>query len=174
MFGWLRKWFSKPDDYEIYAPGERMIYSYWNGQEQVKADPLVLFQRLAAKGGDLAAAIRGASTDSSFAAKAHADRIRYIRDIFSLKPFEENGGLTELECCNLLDHFLTYVGRLKKKLNPSWTPSNNSADSSSTSAEGQTTQPSLPSGSAEKESCIEEPTSSVPESPSVCTSSTQE
>lgn len=126
MFRKLRDWlgslFSRKDDrwqedYNVYKLEDRKIYQYFNGTEEVRMDPMVLYKRFAAVSQELAVNSRVAGTTMTGAAKAHEDMIRQIRNIFDLKPFDQ-GGLTEAEAVELLDHFVMFCETVKKNSSP--------------------------------------------------------
>ncbi len=153
LLDWLKSWFVKGPEggFEVYHPGERAIYSYFDGAKMVRADPVVLYKELMAVRGDLwqdSKVAHSTLVKAEDAKRAHDSLIGTIRGIFKVKPLEE-GGLTESEAYSLMDHFLSYTDRVKKNSNPSPTPSTPTGDSSSTSAEGPTTPPSSDSGSTE-------------------------
>ena len=114
MFGWFRR----KDTDSFWSPRQRQIYSYWDGQKKVRADPLVLWKRIAAVGPTLSIDIKVGTSNSKDAAKAQDAAVEKIRAIFQVKPLVE-GGLTENEACDLLEHFLAYCDQLKKNLKPS-------------------------------------------------------
>ncbi len=171
LLTWL---FGGGERFDIYHPKERLIYQYFNGKRMVHADPMVLYKRVAARGGDLEVASKVASspllkvTDK---AKAHDDVVRYVREIFQLETpngLECAGCLTETECVDLMDHFYTFVGHEKKNTNPGPTPS--AATSASTPSPPDAAPPtgsSSDSGSAGNESSTASPgpSPSAPSSP---------
>lgn len=167
LFDWLGKWFNKraEDSVEIYKPKERRLYSYWNGTKQVEADPMVIYKKMMAVAPELHIDIKVAESKSKDAGKAHNSMINHIRNIFSLKPFED-GGLTEIESILLFDHFTTYCGFVKKNTNPSVTSSNNSEESNSTSNDDLATLRSSGFGSTADVLSSVEQKSSPPEPPS--------
>lgn len=142
MFGWFKKTPQKPID--IYTPKERLIYSYFNGQEIVRADPQVLYRNLM----DVAPSLRADIAVSNSASKqwrtATENADKAVRQLFSIKPFAE-GGLAELELFELLDHFINYCDSIKKLQSPSLTSSGSVG--ASTPFSGEESQP-MPSSSA--------------------------
>lgn len=124
MFGWLTKHFKKDDqvNYDLYAPKERQIYRYWNGQSVILADPMLIWKRLTAVGPELSVHLKVAMSPMPDADKEHEHAARKIRGIFDLKPLAE-GGLTEAEALELLDHFLAYCEQVKKNSKSVMTPS---------------------------------------------------
>lgn len=115
--------FSKSDDGEsedFYKPRKRLLYAYWNGSKKITADPLALYRNLLKYGVEIDIATRVARSPSKDADVKQQELIGYVRTIFEIAAFPE-GGLTEIELLNLLDHFLTYIHQLKKNLNESAT-----------------------------------------------------
>jgi len=160
MFAW-RKWFSGTTEYDLYHPKERLLYTYWDGTKEVKADPMTLHRKMSALGPALSIDIKVSTSQLKDAEVAQGKVIAQIREIFSLKPLEE-GGLTEIETLELLDHFMVYCHNIKKKLNPFQT---NSVPSPSLPTVPSTDTPpatanTLDSGSASGEASIKEPMSS--------------
>ena len=118
MFGWLRYWLgweSRPAEAGVYAPKDRLIYHYCNGERVVAADPSVLYRRLMDIGPELNADIALAGSPSKAARDAVGKAEWKLRQLFELKPFSE-GGLGEVEAYELLDHFLGYCTSVKKNL----------------------------------------------------------
>lgn len=159
MLNWFLSWFRPRDSFEVYAPKERLIYEYFDGRKQVKADPMVLWKRVMDRAAGIDADRKALDFPTSkFYRPSYDNLIKQIREIFQVKGLEE-GGLTEPECIDLVDHFTTFVGRIKKKSNrPAISPPNTlgQGDSSSVPAV-PTTEPSLDSGSAVVESSTVEP-----------------
>jgi hypothetical protein len=158
---WLLNRFARDDQYEVYRPKERLIYSYFDGKNIVHADPISTYKRLMAVGPELSVRIKLANSPSNAAGQAHEELLRDIRKVFGVKALDE-GGLTEIETVDLLDHFLIYCARVKKKQNPWPMPSTPTAASPTTSAAGPATANSSGSGSVENAS----PTGVPPPSPS--------
>ena len=180
MFSWLVSLFKrKPTlkEMSLYTEEERLIYSYWNGEKIVKADPMVLYKKLVTIGPDLEADMLGARSKSKKAMEYHDGVIKKLRNLFGVKSFEE-GGLTEQETLSLYDHFQDYVGVIKKNGNPSATSQEETSPDTSASTPPSTEGSSTPSpptpsssdsGSTEKESSTNSPkqSTSVPETPLV-------
>ena len=121
---WLLSLVSKDEpkteeQFDLYMPEEKMIYSYWDGSKLVTADPMVVYRRLMEKGPELNVDMMVATSPSKDADNAHVLMLEKIRYIFDVKPLENNNGLTEEHTIGLLNHFLTYTETLKKNLNPS-------------------------------------------------------
>jgi len=136
LWQWFIIFFAKkpPGRWDAYHPGQRKIYSYFDGQTDTKADPLVLWKRYKSVSVDLASNYNLAFSVPALAAdpnlkgeaytkivrdlqeqsrKGHERYVTIIRDIFSVKSLVE-GGLTDEECDDLIDHFLGYMIELKK------------------------------------------------------------
>ncbi len=127
MFSWLLRLFGRDTTTDVYRPKERLIYSYSNGEKDIKVDPIVLYKEIMKVGPELAVAIQVAVSPSQDAVKAHDDSMVHIRRIFGIKPYAE-GGLTETETAELLDNFLLWCDRLKKNVrNPPTSPPETSA-----------------------------------------------
>ena len=155
MFAWLFDKF-RPK-YDLFRPQERFIYRYFDGTKTVAVDPLPVYKRIMAVGPELTVDAKVSRSASKEASKAHDGLISKIRVIFDLKPLSD-GGLTEIEACTLLDHFLSYCDALKKNINPPPTsppgtlpptppspvgnpPTLNGSDSGSIAAEPSTDEP---------------------------------
>lgn len=154
------------DRYDVYLPRERLIYSFFDGQQMRHVDPLVLYRKLGLKEAEIIADIKSSSvTQSKFAAKAHETLINNIREVFDVKPISE-GGLGELECLNLLDHFWDYVNLIKKNSPQSQTDVEATSLSTASPTEKASDLPTtknLDSGSTEKEPSIKQPQQSASE-----------
>lgn len=135
---WLKSLFGKAEPFDTYTPTERLIFHYYDGKETVHADPYVLFKRMMKYAPELDVAMRvsvNPLVNKDQARDAHDEMIEKIRDIFSVKPFEQSG-LTELETVELLNRFLAFCGSVKK--NSKVMPTN------STPSEPPLAQPSSP------------------------------
>jgi hypothetical protein len=111
------------EQFDVYEPGERKIYRYFDGKEVVRADPTVVWRNLMEVKGDLAAhySVAFSGLDNKGKPDAIAAIARLSRKIFSLKEFGD-GGLTEMECVHLVNHFWAYCDRVKKNSRGSPTP----------------------------------------------------
>lgn len=172
MFAWLfgkkKEKPSKQD--EVYRPTERLIYQYWNGIGDVKADPMILYKKWRSIWPELSAELKVATSEmlkDKDTIPAHNRAVEMIRGIFDLKPYPL--GLTEAECDDLLNHFLDYCDRLKKDSAPSPTSSTPTGASPTSSTEGPITNSSSGSGSigGEPTSASPVPSPTDMESPSV-------
>lgn len=124
MFDWLKSWFMKPERYDLYKPSQMLIYNYWNGTVTVRADPMVLYRRMMEKAPELRIDIKVA--ESTLVKPEEADKARQlaltkIRNIFEVVPLDQDKGLTEAATEELFDHFLTFLGALKKNSRTSQT-----------------------------------------------------
>ncbi len=151
FWSWLKSLFTKsatstnPDNFDVYHPKERLIYRYWNGHQQIFADPLCLYRRMLTKGPELSIDMKVSTSPMKDAHEAHVRMLAKIREIFCIEDFEKDGmGLTELETVELLNHFLVYCDLLKKKSNPTPTLSTPTA----ASAPSSPVAPATPSFSA--------------------------
>lgn len=148
MFRKLFSWFRGGEEqYDLYKPSQKKIYAYWNGREEIQADPIMLYKRMMVKGPELSIDLKVADSSSKDAAKAHDAAIVKIQEIFSLKPYENGGGLTQTQQIELLEHFLIYCEWLKKNSRKSQTTLTPTEDFKPTSAENQPTLNTLDSGS---------------------------
>jgi hypothetical protein len=99
----------------------RAIFKFRDGRRRRRADPLAVWRRLWTDAEvNLERDLQDAfdpdlpDTESLAAMKNLAD---LTRRAFALPTFEQ-GGLTEVECQNLLADFLTYMASVKKKVQP--------------------------------------------------------
>lgn len=141
---WLLRWLLRPASTDLYHPKERLIYSYFNGEKVIRADPLILERKLMSVGPELAIDIKVSRSISQDAAKSHTEVVKKIRDIFNVKPLEE-GGLTEVETVSLLEHYLEYTDSVKKNSSLIATPAMETSVPSVPSLAGS---PPTPSSSA--------------------------
>jgi hypothetical protein len=174
MLAFIKRWVagvkrlfaSGEERYDTYRPREQLIYHYWNGAEMVKADPIRIYKKMSEVGTELSANIRISSSPSKGAPAAYDAMVRQIRTVFGLKPFDE-GGLSDLDSCGLLDHFLIYCSMLKKNSSPSPTSSTSTEASKTSSAPpAPPTSSSSDSGSTASGPSTEGPASSPTEPPS--------
>ena len=122
MFAWFWSLFARSRD-DIYHPRERNVFTYFNGTRRVRVDPLVLWNQIMAVGPSLSIDLKVARSASKDAAKADTNAVATIRKLFGIAPLvgglelPPEGSLTGQECCELLDAFLVYCERAKKKWN---------------------------------------------------------
>lgn len=172
MFQWLKNLFRRKERYDVYTPSEKLIYAYYNGKDWVSADPIAVFRRLKDVWGDLSVDMKVARSPMKDATVGHRKALDKIRKIFNLTPLREDlyadNTLTDLQASDLLEHFLTYVGSLKKNSSQNQTSATETSDSTpSTSEDSQPTQSIADSGSTENGQATEQQQESVSESPSV-------
>ena len=157
MFKWLANLFRRSEKWDVYNPGEMQIYSYFDGEKWVKADPVALYGRVSDKWLELEIDMKVSTSPSKDAAKAYKTLASKIREIFGIRALEEGfkipeqGTLTDVAVLALLDQFLTYSGFVKKNSSPSQTTSTpsevckptspKSPPTSNTSACGSTGEP---------------------------------
>lgn len=174
MLGWLNPFGSKMprSKYDLYCPRHRYIYGYFDGKDVVMADPMVLYKKVMARGPDIAVHMKVAASRSKDAAKAHESMLRNIREVFVIKPFDE-GGLTESETVELLEHFMAYCEDVKKNSNQlstslggtsPFTGTVSSASPEESSSGDPPTKNSSDSGSTENACSTESPPPSPSES----------
>lgn len=154
MFQWLFSFFGKSYKFDTYHPKKRCIYTYWNGHKLIKADPLPIYKKIVSQGQLLSIDIKISNSISKEAPNRHTEMVKRIRGIFELDSFEQ-GGLSELETVQLLDHFMAFCTKLKKNSNPSVTSSTLTEEFNSFSEKDQPTQNSSECGSIEPEATTE-------------------
>jgi hypothetical protein len=142
------------DDWAVYKPEQRQIYKYWDGTAWVLADPLVIYQRMAAVGPELYIDMKLSESISKDAHLGRKNLLAKIRKIFDLAEYADGKGLTQAETVALLHHFIVYCEYVKKNYSPS--PTSAAAPSPSTpppaSADAAPATPtSSPSGSSDAE-----------------------
>lgn len=113
---------------DLFTVKQREIYSYFDGTKVRKADPLPVYRRLKDAAPDLEVEFRVARSEMKNADEHYTKAVERIRKIFLLEPFD-NGGLTDMECVALFDHFWKYSGGVKKKAQPVPTPSGGTSES---------------------------------------------
>lgn len=168
--------------FDVYKPYERKIYTYWDGEKDVKADPLLIYKDISSKWASISVDISVARSPMKDNVKAHNNLVMVLRNIFEIKSFEE-GGLTEQELFDLFDHFLIYSEVIKKNSNrratpqvatsPN-TPSPTAATSSDSSSANQPTKNPSDSSSTASVSDTNKPIPSSSEQESPSESSTQD
>lgn len=170
MFAWLGKLLGKrlaqQDVFDLYQPEERRIYHYFNGQTIIHIDPMFLYKKLMQIGVELDIELKVAASASKDALKSHDRALDRIRSVFSLQPLAE-GGLTEEECLELLQHFFRYLDQVKKNSRPSSISWSSSEASAPSSAESPATLSSSACGFAADVSTTDAAPSSLAESASL-------
>lgn len=125
------------DKFDLFDPGERIVYRYFNGVETVAVDPVVIFKKLMQYLPDISHHMKVANSQHSDAHKAQGWLLEKIDALFDVKPLGPDGkGLTELERMWLLDHFLIYNESVKKNWSPPQTLQEEISRHSSPSSEG--------------------------------------
>ncbi len=168
IFRWFGSFFHSGERYDVYKVHERMVYVYFDGQKEVHADPMVLYKKMMSLGPELSADMKGATSASKRAGEFHNGMIAKIRKIFDVLPLAE-GGLSELETVELLDHFIVYCEWVKKNSRVSQTASVPSEASQTISEIGvPPISPSSDSGSIASDPSTDKPplSTSEPEPPS--------
>jgi hypothetical protein len=127
FFSWLYGLLTREEDrWDTYKPSQRAIFNYFNGERMVKADPLVLWKKVMDKAPDLDIDFKVSKSPSKNADQAHQNLIKNIRTMFNIKQLENgiepNDTLTDNECIDLVNKFLTYCGWVKKNSSNSATP----------------------------------------------------
>lgn len=153
MFGWSKK---NPEP-EVFRPKERWIYAFWDGQQDRKVDPLPLYKAVVSKGPSLSIDMRVADSPSKDNVKAHTALINQLREIFSVKPFED-GGLTERETEDLFYNFWDFCAERKNECSPTSIPAADQLpNTGSTSGENQPTANGSGFGSTEDATVTSKP-----------------
>ena len=196
MFARFFNWLLGRTEADFYRSRERFIYSFWNGERVVHADPQVLYTRIAEHGPELSIDLKVGRSPMKGAKESHERAIQTIRDAFGFKappadnPLECTDVLTQLEVEQELNKFLSWCEELKKKLppmpttagaasrngasspaaappTPSGSVSGSTATAVSTEPPGPSpTEPALPSEPLTQESTTTEPTPTAMDRPS--------
>lgn len=151
MFAKFFNWLLGRTETDFYRSRERFIYSFWNGERVVHADPQVLYTRIAEHGPELSIDLKVGRSPMKGAKESHERAIQTIRDAFGFKappadnPLECADTLTQLEVEQELNKFLSWCEELKKKLPPTLTTA---AAASPNGASLPAAAPPTPSGLA--------------------------
>ena len=140
MFGW----FKKDESDFFYAPKERKIFQFWNGQVVIYEDPMVVSRKISDVGPELKIDLDVADSISKDANKAGRAALEKVQKIFGLKSYAD-GGLTEDETFEVFGKFLAYRTKLKKNLSQS--PTSPEATLPTSAPSSPVVQP-IPSSSA--------------------------
>lgn len=143
---WWRRWSERPD---VFHPSERFIYTYFDGKEDRRVDPLELYSKVIANWNvlrtdsniaqsKLSAEVKLGNSGKTIAQQAYENLLAKIREIFGVAPLAKDSGLTERETLDLFDHFLVYVERIKKN-SPDLPTTPNATESESTPTEATIT-----------------------------------
>lgn len=180
MWTWLTNWFSTRDTKlynstppiptpvveeqsdDLFKPSERRIYRYWDGKEVLSKDPMELWKRLMDVAPELNVDIKLSRSPSKDAMKGYQGAVNKTRKVFEVKTYEEQG-LTDVECMLLLDHFLNYMGAVKKNseispTSPMETSSPSQPLTTEETKESPVTSVSSDSGSTVEDTSSEKPT----------------
>lgn len=170
MWNWFRSWFVN-ESWDVYAPKERILYRYFDGEKLVRADPQVIYRSLMDIAPELSIDINVSNSPSKDWKKATLAADRKIRELFGIKAVTE-GGLTEPELYDLLYHFYRYCEHIKKGSSPLPTSLPKAGGSiPSSEASAPITSNSSVSGSTAAASSSAAPEPSVSESASPLVSS---
>lgn len=144
----------------LYSRHEQLCYSYWDGEKDVKADPMVLWLALMDVWPDLLVDMKLANSPHSKASLGWKGQVEKARKVFSIKPFAE-GGLTETGSMDVLYDYWGWCEDLKKNYPQIPTsPEATSPTSESTSAASPPTESTSASISTEAGNSTEGPTAS--------------
>ncbi len=93
----------------------RLLFRFWNGSRYVSSDPFVLLRSmLNTDKFDLEADMKALEIpEPKLVAKKIGHIAEGVREVFGVPPFEA-GGLSELECVNLLLMFNEFLETVKK------------------------------------------------------------
>lgn len=111
MIGTIRNWF-----YSRVLNRHRLLFRYWNGSRFICEDPFVLFRKLLnTQDFDLSSDLKAVQLipDPKIIVRKIEHIARGVREIFQI-PDLSAGGLSELECVQLLLEFLRWSEALKK------------------------------------------------------------
>ena len=103
MLNFIRRW---------YFNRHRYIYTYWNGHRIAKADPMVIWRDLQAHEEyrqDDFKLMKVPELRNEIIGKL----AKVVRGVFNVAG-PDSGGLTELECLDVLTEYITYTGFQKK------------------------------------------------------------
>jgi|TARA_R100000152_G_C6715407_1_gene142265 hypothetical protein len=142
---------------------ESYVFNYFDGVEEVKADPSVIYDRLL---NDPEIDFIGEWQDMNGIAdaeekrKCYSNLVQVIDRAFDVKPIGKDGvGLTLAERWILAEEFITWINDVKKKLSVFPTKWQSSEEASSEQVHIQ--KPDLDSDSITEESKVEEPSQSA-------------
>lgn len=133
---------------------ERKIYSFFDGENTRRADPLILYKRLSTIAPSLSIDIKISQSSSKDAIKAHDKVIASIQEVFKVRPLDDTGGLTQGEMLDLLNDFIEWCDRIKKNSGIEQTLS--PPMEAPLCPESLTTEPGSDCGSIEKDSTTNE------------------
>lgn len=158
------------EQFDVYLPRERKIYSYFNGEKVLKADPMDIQRKLSAVSTELDMDLKIA-TSTEFAGnlpeaimknvfldaeKARQNALKTLRGVFNVKTLDE-GGLLDDEVFDVFSHFMIYVQAVKKNSMTSPITSKPSEDYKATSEDARPITNTSVSGLTENVPGIESP-----------------
>lgn len=111
MLGTIRNWF-----FRRILNRHRLLFRYWDGSRFVSEDPFLLFRRLLntqAFDPDTDLKLLEIKTDPKLVVRKMEHIAEGVREIFGIKDLGD-GGLTELECIQLLLQFSGWMDNVKK------------------------------------------------------------
>lgn len=111
MLGTVKNWF-----FRRILNRHRLLFRFWNGSRFVSEDPFVLFRRLLntqAFDPDVDLKLLEIKTDPKLVVRKMEHIAEGVREIFEIPAFDA-GGLTELECIQLLLQFSGWMETVKK------------------------------------------------------------
>jgi hypothetical protein len=90
----------------------RQLFKYWNGQQHVKADPIVIYRDLQTNENwdqdkDIQGHLKGRDEST-------IKCVKVSREVFHLKTWDGTEGLSEDESLSILAQFMNYTDYLKK------------------------------------------------------------
>ena len=142
---------------------ESYVFNYFDGVEEVKADPSVIYDRLL---NDPEIDFIGewqdmnGIDDAEEKRKCYSNLVQVIDRAFDVEPIGKDGvGLTLAERWILAEEFITWINDVKKKLSVFPTKWQSSEEASSDQIHIQ--KPDLDSDSITEESKVEEPSQSA-------------
>lgn len=113
LVSWLKSWFAKPVkestySYDTYHPGKRLIFTYWDGEKEIKADPQALYKKFLLIGKDLYADMKAyKEANIQEGIPIHDSIVKRLRDTFNLRAYEQNG-LLDGEVVELFEQYIDF------------------------------------------------------------------
>jgi hypothetical protein len=128
---------------------DRNVFPFFDGKVTRKVDPLMILDRITTSGFDMQEDMQAVLNDDEDATRKF---MKMVRQVFNVRQYED-GGLTNLECSDMFDEFVTFIYELKKKRGLTQKPQQRSESKSS---DQSTTPPDSGSTSTPKESKTKE------------------
>jgi hypothetical protein len=102
---------------DIFQPDERLIFHFFDGEKVVRADPMILWERMKERWNDLwvDAAVAFSQLDVKGKKEAREKWFANVCWIFKVRELDGSGGLTRAEIQGLYASFQTYCEWAKKK-----------------------------------------------------------